>query len=52
MTSFADFIINVVNILGINLIFVFLFYFGILYFLIKFLMDNIGKKTKKEGKKI
>jgi len=51
MTSFADFIINVVNILGINLIFVFLFYFGILYFLIKFLMDNIGKKDEKGGKK-
>ena len=51
MTSFADFIINLVNILGINLIFVFLFYFGILYFLIKFLMDSIGKKDEKGGKK-
>jgi len=51
MTSFADFIINVVNILGINLIFVFLFYFGILYFLIRFLMDSIGKKDEKGGKK-
>jgi len=51
MTSFADFIINLVNVLGINLIFVFLFYFGILYFLIKFLMDSIGKKDEKGGKK-
>jgi len=51
MASFASFIINLVNILGINLIFVFLFYFGILYFLIKFLLDSIGKKDEKEGKK-
>jgi len=51
MASFADFIINLVNILGINLIFVFLFYFGILYFLIKFLLDSIGKKDEKGGKK-
>jgi len=51
MTSFGDFIINLVNVLGINLIFVFLFYFGILYFLIKFLMDSIGKKDEKGGKK-
>ena len=51
MTSFADFIINVVNVLGINLIFVFLFYFGILYFLIKFLMDSIVKAGEKEEKK-
>jgi uncharacterized membrane protein YgcG len=51
MTSFADFILNLVNILGINLIFTFLFYFGILYFLIKFLLDSIGKKDEKEGKK-
>jgi hypothetical protein len=51
MTSFADFIINIVNILGINLIFVFLFYFGILYFLIKFLMDSITKKDEKGEKK-
>jgi len=51
MTSFADFIINLVNILGINLIFVFLFYFGILYFLIKFLMDSIGKVGEKGEKK-
>jgi hypothetical protein len=51
MTSFADFIINVVNVLGINLIFVFLFYFGILYFLIKFLMDNMVKAGEKGEKK-
>jgi small-conductance mechanosensitive channel len=51
MASFASFIINLVNILGINLIFTFLFYFGILYFLIKFLLDAIGKKDEKEGKK-
>jgi len=51
MASFADFIINLVNLLGINMIFVFLFYFGILYFLIKFLMDSITKKDEKEGKK-
>jgi uncharacterized membrane protein YgcG len=51
MTSFADFIINVVNVLGINLIFVFLFYFGILYFLIKFLMDNMVKVGEKGEKK-
>ena len=51
MASFASFIINLVNILGINLIFVFLFYFGILYFLIKFLLDSIGKKDEKEEKK-
>jgi len=51
MASFADFIINIVNILGINLIFVFLFYFGILYFLIKFLMDSITKKDEKGEKK-
>jgi hypothetical protein len=51
MTSFADFIINVVNVLGINLIFVFLFYFGILYFLIKFLMDSIVKAGEKGEKK-
>ncbi|MFZ8800963.1 MAG: hypothetical protein ACO2ON_02150 [Candidatus Nanopusillus sp.] len=51
MASFADFIINLVNMLGINLIFVFLFYFGILYFLIKFLLDSIGGKDEKEGKK-
>ena len=51
MASFADFIINLVNILGINLIFVFLFYFGILYFLIKFLMDSIVGKGEKGGKK-
>jgi uncharacterized membrane protein YgcG len=51
MTSFADFIINVVNVLGINLIFVFLFYFGILYFLIKFLMDSIVKVGEKGEKK-
>ncbi len=51
MASFADFIINLVNILGINLIFVFLFYFGILYFLIKFLLDSIGGKDEKGGKK-
>ena len=54
MTSFADFIINLVNLLGINLIFVFLFYFGILYFLIKFLMDNmikIGEKGEKKDEK-
>ncbi|WP_231433950.1 hypothetical protein [Candidatus Nanopusillus massiliensis] len=51
MVSFASFIINLLNILGINLIFTFLFYFGILYFLIKFLLDAIGKKDEKEGKK-
>jgi len=51
MTSFADFIINVVNVLGINLIFVFLFYFGILYFLIKFLMDSMVKAGEKGEKK-
>ncbi|MFP3256192.1 MAG: hypothetical protein RXO36_00035 [Candidatus Nanopusillus acidilobi] len=51
MASFTSFIINLVNILGINLIFTFLFYFGILYFLIKFLLDAIGKKDEKEGKK-
>jgi uncharacterized membrane protein YgcG len=51
MTSFADFIINAVNVLGINLIFVFLFYFGILYFLIKFLMDSIVKVGEKGEKK-
>ncbi len=51
MASFADFIINLVNILGINLIFVFLFYFGILYFLIKFLLDSIGGKDEKGRKK-
>jgi len=51
MASFADFIINLVNLLGINMIFVFLFYFGILYFLIKFLMDSITKKDEKGGKK-
>ncbi|EOD42249.1 putative membrane protein [Candidatus Nanobsidianus stetteri] len=51
MTSFADFIINVVNILGINLIFVFLFYFGILYFLLKFLMDSMVKAGEKGEKK-
>ncbi|MCG2882860.1 MAG: hypothetical protein L7G81_00940, partial [Candidatus Nanopusillus sp.] len=51
MVSFASFIINLVNVLGINLIFTFLFYFGILYFLIKFLLDAIGKKDEKEGKK-
>jgi len=51
MTSFADFIINVVNVLGINLIFVFLFYFGILYFLLKFLMDSMVKAGEKGEKK-
>ena len=51
MTSFADFIINAVNVLGINLIFVFLFYFGILYFLIKFLMGNMVKTGEKGEKK-
>ncbi|MFP3131778.1 MAG: hypothetical protein RXQ77_00320 [Candidatus Nanopusillus sp.] len=51
MASFADFIINLVNLLGINMIFVFLFYFGILYFLIKFLMDSITKKDEKGEKK-
>jgi len=51
MTSFAGFIINVVNVLGINMIFVFLFYFGILYFLIKFLMDGMVKSGEKGGKK-
>ncbi|MFP3317014.1 MAG: hypothetical protein RXN79_01240 [Candidatus Nanopusillus sp.] len=51
MASFADFIINLVNLLGINIIFVFLFYFGILYFLIKFLMDSITKKDEKGEKK-
>ena len=51
MASFADFIINLVNLLGINMIFVFLFYFGVLYFLIKFLMDSITKKDEKGEKK-
>jgi hypothetical protein len=51
MASFADFIINLVNILGINLIFVFLFYSGVLYFLIKFLLDSIGGRGEKGGKK-
>ena len=51
MVSFADFIINAVNLLGINLIFVFLFYFGILYFLIKFLMGNMVKTGEKGEKK-
>jgi len=51
MASFADFIINLVNLLGINMIFVFLFYFGVLYFLIKFLMDSITKKDEKGEKR-
>jgi hypothetical protein len=50
MTSFADFIINLINYFGIGLIFLFIFYFAIFYSLLLFLFRYIQTKDQQKQK--